>query len=250
MKTRGDPSAGEADTGTAGKPRRRLAPEDREHEIVQSAIRFFAKHGFEASTRDLAKELGVSQPLLYRYFPTKEALVDRVYEDVFVRRWNPEWEEWLADRAQPLDHRLKRYLKDYAHFVLRGEWVRIFMYAGLSRAGVNQRYLSRLRERHFLLIAKEMRFAYGIPDPVDSDAEDEEVELIWAMHSSVFYIGVRKWVYDLTAPRNIDRLIDMRVDAFLQGTPAILLADRTAGKPALARAERKRSRNSDVPPGR
>ncbi|RZL90678.1 MAG: TetR/AcrR family transcriptional regulator [Variovorax sp.] len=247
MKTRGDTSAEASGTTTAGKQRRRLAPEDREHEIVQSAIRFFAKHGFEASTRDLAKELGVSQPLLYRYFPTKEALVDRVYEDVFVRRWNPEWEEWLADRAHPLDQRLKRYLKDYAHFVLRGEWVRIFMYAGLSRAGVNQRYLSRLRERHFLLIAREMRFAYGIPDPANSEAEDEEVELIWAMHSSVFYIGVRKWVYDLAAPRNIDRLIDMRVDAFLQGTPAILLVDRAAAGPAPARPARRKPRGVDTP---
>ena len=74
-------------------PRRRLAPEDREHQIVQAAIAFFARHGFDASTRDLAKELGVTQPLLYRYFPTKEALVDRVYEEVFVRRWNPEWDD-------------------------------------------------------------------------------------------------------------------------------------------------------------
>lgn len=233
-----------------GKPRRRLAPEDREHEIVQSAIRFFAKHGFEASTRDLARELGVSQPLLYRYFPTKEALVDRVYEDVFVRRWNPEWEEWLADRSHPLDQRLKRYLKDYAHFVLRGEWIRIFLYAGLSRAGVNQRYLARLRERHFLLIAREMRFAYGIPEPQSSDAEDEEVELIWAMHSSVFYIGVRKWVYDLSAPRNIERLIDMRVDAFLQGVPAILLADRIVPESAPLRPARKKSRDGVPRSGR
>src|SRR3954463_4609841 len=88
--------------------RRRLAPEDREHQIVQAAIDFFARHGFEASKHDLAKELGVPQPLLYRYSPTKEALVDRVYEEVFVRRWNPEWEECLADRSVPLADRLKR----------------------------------------------------------------------------------------------------------------------------------------------
>jgi AcrR family transcriptional regulator len=210
------------------RQRRRLAPEDREHEIVQSAIKLFARHGFEASTRDLAKHLGVSQALLYRYFPTKEALFDRVYDEVFTRRWNPEWEEWLADRSQALDARLKRYLKDYAHFVLRGEWVRIFMYAGLSRAGVNQRYLARLRERHFLVIAREIRHAYDIPEPADAQAEDEEVELIWAMHSSVFYIGVRKWIYDLNAPKNIERLIDMRVDAFLQGTPAVLKSSRAS----------------------
>lgn len=208
-------------------PRRRLAPEDREHQIVQAAISFFSKYGFDASTRDLAKELNVTQPLLYRYFPTKEALVDRVYEEVFVRRWNPEWEEWLAAREVPLAERLKRYLKDYARFILRSEWVRIFIYAGLSRGGINQRYLTRLRERHFLVIARELRHEFGIPEPRDADEEDEEVELVWAMHSSVFYIGVRKWVYDLPTPKRLERLIDMRVDAFLQGVPQVLRAERT-----------------------
>jgi len=216
----------EPQTPTPAAPRRRLAPEDREHLIVQAAISFFSKHGFEASTRDLARELDITQPLLYRYFPTKEALVDRVYEEVFVRRWNPEWEEWLADRTVPLDERLKRYLKDYARFILRGEWVRIFMYAGLSRGGINQKYLARLRERHFVVIASELRHEYGIPEPTDADALDEEVELIWAMHSSVFYIGVRKWIYDLPAPRHLERLIDMRVDAFLTGVPQVLIASR------------------------
>jgi AcrR family transcriptional regulator len=58
---------------------RRLAREDREELIVQKAIKYFATHGFGASTRDLAKEIGVSQPLLNRYFPNKEALADRVF---------------------------------------------------------------------------------------------------------------------------------------------------------------------------
>jgi AcrR family transcriptional regulator len=220
----------EAARGADPKPdapaRRRLAPEDREHQFVQAAIAFFARHGFDASTRDLARELGVTQPLLYRYFPTKEALVDRVYDEVFVRRWNPEWEEWLADRNLPLAERLKRYLKDYGRFVLRSDWIRIFIYAGLSRGGINQKYLARLRERHFLLIAREMRHEYGIPEPRDSVAEDEEVELVWAMHSSVFYIGVRKWIYELPSPKNLDRLIDMRVDAFISGVPGVLKASR------------------------
>jgi AcrR family transcriptional regulator len=208
-------------------PRRRLAPEDREHQIVQAAIVFFAKHGFEASTRDLARELNVTQPLLYRYFPAKEALVDRVYEEVFVRRWNPEWEEWLADRSASLRERLRRYLKDYARFVLRSEWVRIFIYAGLSRGGINQKYLARLRERHFLVIARELRHEFGIPDPRDAVEEDEEVELVWAMHSSVFYIGVRKWIYEQATPKHLDHLIDQRVDAFFLGVPAVLKAARS-----------------------
>lgn len=207
--------------------RRRLSPEDREHEIVQKAISVFARHGFEASTRDLAKELGITQPLLYRYFPSKEALVDRVYEEVFLRRWNPEWEEWLADRSMNMHERLCRYLKDYARFVLRSEWVRIFIYAGLSRGGINQKYLARLRERHFAVIARELRHEFNIPEPKNPNEEDDEIELVWAMHSSVFYIGVRKWIYDQPTPKNLDRLIEMRVDAFLLGVPQVLKKDRS-----------------------
>jgi AcrR family transcriptional regulator len=207
-------------------PRRRLAPAEREHDIVQRAVAVFAKHGFEVSTRDLAGELGITQPLLYRYFESKEALVDRVYEEVFVRRWNPEWEEWLADRSVPLRDRLCRYLKDYARFVLRSEWVRIFIHAGLSRGGINQKYLSHLRDRHFAVIARELRHEYEVPEPTSPAQEDEEIELVWAMHSGVFYIGVRKWIYGQATPRNLDRVIDMRVDAFLHGVPCVLKSDR------------------------
>ncbi len=208
------------------KPRQRMAPEDRQHQIVQAAINFFARNGFEASTRDLAKEMGITQPLLYRYFPTKEALIERVYQEVFVRRWNPEWEEWLADRSMPLADRLKKYFKDYTQFILRSEWVRIFIYGGLSKRKINMRYLTRLRERHLMVIARELRHEHGIPEPGDGDAEDDEVELVWAMHASIFYIGVRKWIYELPTPKNLDRLIDLRVDSFLLGVPAVLKTQR------------------------
>lgn len=210
------------------QPRRRLSPEDREHDIVQRAVAIFARHGFEVGTRDIAKELGITQPLLYRYFPNKEALVDRVYEEVFVRRWNPEWEEWLADRSLSFRDRLCKYLKDYAKFILRSEWVRIFIYAGLSRGGINQKYLARLRERHFAVIAREMRHEYQVPDPKTLEEEDDEIELVWAMHSSVFYLGVRKWVYGQPIPKNLDRVIEMRVDAFLHGVPHVLKTVRSS----------------------
>ncbi len=219
-------SESDATPASVSAPRRRLAPEEREHDIIQRAVSVLARHGFEVSTRDLAKELGITQPLLYRYFPSKEALIDRVYEEVFVRRWNPEWEEWLSDRSFPLRDRLCRYLKDYAKFVLRNEWIRIFIYAGLSRGGINQKYLARLRERHFAVIARELRHEYDIPDPRNETEEEDEIELVWATHSSVFYIGVRKWIYEQPIPKNLDHVIEMRVDAFLQGVPPVLKADR------------------------
>ena len=52
--------------------RRRLSPTVREQQIVDEAIQFFAEVGFGGRTRELAKRIGITQPLLYRYFPTKE----------------------------------------------------------------------------------------------------------------------------------------------------------------------------------
>ncbi|WP_455722275.1 TetR family transcriptional regulator [Xanthobacter autotrophicus] len=63
-------------------PRRRLSPAERERDIVAGAVAFFAEHGFDGATRDLARRLGITQPLLYRYFPGKDALLDRVYQEV------------------------------------------------------------------------------------------------------------------------------------------------------------------------
>src|SRR6478736_7326055 len=92
---------------------KRLSPEQREAEIVRGAVGFFAEFGFEGQTRELATRLGITQPLLYRYFPTKDALVERVYEEVFLRRWNPFWEELIVDRNKPLNTRLGEFYHDY-----------------------------------------------------------------------------------------------------------------------------------------
>ena len=229
------------------RPSTRLSKEAREHQIVQKAIQLFAERGFSVSTHEIARALGITQPLLYNYFPTKDALVDRVYDEVFVRKWDPVWEEWLADSAVPLALRLKRYLKDYAQFILRSDWIRIFISAGLTRQGINQRYVARLRERHFMMIAREMRREYDIPEPRNEEELEDEIEMIWSMHSSVFYIGMRKWIYALQVPRDLDRVIDMRVDGFLLGAPQVLRRSRQA--PPLAHHINAEGEAAQLDPG-
>jgi AcrR family transcriptional regulator len=206
---------------------RRLAPEDREQLIVEKAIKYFATHGFTASTRDLAREMGVSQPLLYRYFPNKEALADRVFQEVYLSRWNPEWEELLADRSRALDERLRVFYKQYGKVILKSDWIRIFIFAGLTREGINQRYLERLRERIFNLVLAEMRREFKIAAPNPQQYEDE-IEFIWGLHAAIFYVGVRKWIYGLSVPKDLDRLIDQKVDAFLDSAPAVFKRIRKA----------------------
>ena len=53
----------------------RLSAEERRRDIVDAVRDVFADKGFDGTTtRDLAKSAGVSEALLYRYFPSKESL--------------------------------------------------------------------------------------------------------------------------------------------------------------------------------
>jgi len=53
----------------------RLSAEQRKAAIVQAALPLFARKGYaKTTTKDLARAAGVSEPLLYRHFPSKEAL--------------------------------------------------------------------------------------------------------------------------------------------------------------------------------
>lgn len=199
---------------------RRLAPEVRERQIVLKAVDHFATHGFSGSTRELARQLGVTQPLLYRYFPSKEALIDRVYEEVY--QWDTSWEKLIKDRSVPIQQRMVRFYTSYSEVILRREWIRIFIFAGLTREGINSKYLARLRERVFLPVMAEIRSAYDLPAPAGAKQREIDLELIWSLHASIFYLGVRKWIYGLPVTDDIEDHVARQVDAFLNGVPAAL----------------------------
>lgn len=205
------------------KPRppgpRRLDPKAREAAILRAAISFFARQGFDGTTRELAVEAGITQSLLYRYFPSKEALLDRVYEEVFLMPWRREWEAQLEDRSLSLQDRLVRFYRDYSRLLLTHEWVRLFMFAGLKGLDFNARYLAFLRAAAFDRVAREIRHERGLP--VDPPIRDEEVELIWGLHAAIFYLGVREFIYGIPRPADLDADIALRVRAFLDGAPAV-----------------------------
>ncbi|AFH59842.1 TetR/AcrR family transcriptional regulator [Paenibacillus caseinilyticus] len=51
--------------------------------ILESAYRLFARHGFEKTSLSMiAKEVGISKPAVYYYFPSKEALFGALLEAV------------------------------------------------------------------------------------------------------------------------------------------------------------------------
>ena len=52
-------------------------PDERKQEILDAAVHVFAKKGYEkTSITDIAKEIGISQGLCYRYYASKEEIYD------------------------------------------------------------------------------------------------------------------------------------------------------------------------------
>ncbi|HLJ29532.1 MAG TPA: TetR/AcrR family transcriptional regulator [Candidatus Angelobacter sp.] len=76
----------------------RLSAQDRRRQILQVATGLFARQGFQGTTtREIATQAGVNEALLFRHFPTKEALYWTIIEGLCSAR----------GRAQRVDGILK-----------------------------------------------------------------------------------------------------------------------------------------------
>lgn len=192
--------------------RKRLTSEERREEFLQKAIEFFAEEGFASSTRELAKRLDVTQPLLYRYFASKDELIAEVYETVYVRRWRAEWDEMLADRSVPVKERLVRFYHAYTDVVFQRDWMRIFLFAGLKGGAINRRYIDRVSKRILQPILREYRHENGL---FTGEVSDQEIELAWSTHGGIYYYGVRTEIYGQTPPMGLDFVIENAVKSLI-----------------------------------
>lgn len=208
------------DRKPAEAPRRRLAPEERERQIVEGAIAYFSEAGFSGQTRELSRRLGITQPLLYRYFPSKQALIERVYQTVFQGRWNPGWIPALQDRSVPLRDRLVTFYQHYAQATYRPEWIRIYMHAGLSDPTLNQRYIRLVRRELMPVLCTELRHECGVDD-LGSSPGEPEVEYVWSLHGGIFYQAVRRHVYRNRITVDFPTHVGYVVEGFLAGAKVI-----------------------------
>ncbi|WP_332122627.1 TetR/AcrR family transcriptional regulator [Azorhizobium caulinodans] len=210
--------------------RSRLDPKVRRQMILDAAVAFFAEKGFEAQTRDLASRLGISQGLIFRYFSTKQALVNAVYEEVFVQRWSKDWEARLKDRDIPLEKRLQDFYGAYLEAVDASHWIRISLYAGLAGSEAFARYLENHGNRLLKIIQKEIHAHRGLPDRTGPDALDQE--LSWMLHSTILYALVRKHVNAQPVAEDRGALVALVVRTVLAGAAAGTAAALEAGKAA------------------
>jgi AcrR family transcriptional regulator len=194
------------------RTRQRLSPDARRDMIVDAAVRYFAEVGFEGSTRDLARRIGVTQPLLYKYFANKAELAEAVFERVYLDRLDPEWPRLLTDRKRPLTERLTAFYRGYTDAIFSYEWMRIFMFAGLAAERLNRRYLQRVRDMLLNPILTELR-----AELCAVDGEGPDIEDVFNLHGGIVYLGIRRFIYQMPVPDDVGPIIEQTIARFLSG---------------------------------
>jgi TetR/AcrR family fatty acid metabolism transcriptional regulator len=100
---------------------------DRRSELLEAAVRVFARKGFHSSrVGDIANEAGVAHGLLYHYFRSK----DEVLETIFRETWSGLIADTLRIEASgvPLREQLRRFARIYlGSWLVTPELVRVLV---------------------------------------------------------------------------------------------------------------------------
>ena len=221
--------------------RKRLRGADRVAVILDAAAEIFAEEGFSGSTRDIARRLGVTQALLDRYVPSKDALIGATLERAFADPWHLGWDQLLADETVPLVERLTRFYLAYAEGMSRLR-LRLWVQSALAGQDFARRYGFRLSLKILMPIARGLRRAAGI-DPDSRPMTLGERELAMILHGGIAFLMIRKYVYGMDLPEPLDDLVRLQVDTWTQGAiPRVraLLAGESSTRlvaPLIARGE-------------
>jgi AcrR family transcriptional regulator len=212
-----------------GKPRkgaaRRLPREERRAQILGQAYKFFSEYGLTAQTRALAESCGVSQRLLYSFFPSKAALLEEVYRSEIAGSFKAVWFAELKDRSVPVEQRLARFYREYYDTVTTRRWLRLFLYASLSEVAMAPAYIAAVVTHMLEVIVEEAALERGLAVPAQA-AKVQEVG--WILHGAVSHLAIRRHVYANNNPMPVHDVLAMHVRSFLTGLDAVLAPARKA----------------------
>jgi TetR/AcrR family transcriptional regulator len=128
---------------------KRFTADERRLQLVQIAARLFAEKGFTGTTtREIAKAAGVTEAIIFRYFPRKDDLYAAILEWKSSQERTIEWCDELGAAAQFLDDRLviRIVVRRLIEFVQRDPaFLRLMLHSALEGHGLADEY----RKRHF-----------------------------------------------------------------------------------------------------
>ena len=175
---------------TATGPRKRLSADARREVIELAASEVFAERGYhEASIDEIARRSGVSPPVVYDHFDSKQDLYKRLLErhqEDLMRLWSDQLEG-----DEPPEERIPRALDAWFEYIeAHPAWLMVFRNAPAELVDFHRDVLARSMGTLVPLLAHEPG-AENIPGSGDEDALVMATELF---RSAV--AGVALWWYE------------------------------------------------------
>lgn len=197
-------------------PAPKLSGSERRAGIVSAAIRLFSERGFRGvTTRELAAEVGVSEPVLYQHFATKRdlyaAIIDTKSQD--VDRVTADLDQYLDTND---DQAFFRHLADLilAFHEHDPAYLRLLLFSALERHELAELFHSRQTCAFFAAVTRyiERRVAQGAFRQLDP------IFVARAFAGMVDHFGHDRVLFPKT-PQLLDRdsTIDSLVSIFLKG---------------------------------
>ena len=219
-------------------PRKRLTHDERKALILDRAADYLSENGFPVRTRRLAAAAGISQRLIYHFFPNKSALIDEIYDSAIQGPFKAIWFVELADRSKPVADRLRAFYRDYFDTLLTRRWTRLLIYSSFSAQNMAPRYISGIILRLLETIVEEVAAERGVKLPAEKPVVHE---IGWILHGAVSHLAIRRHLFhaNLTVP--VDLVLDAQIDSFLAGFEPMLEVLGKRGGEARARGTASRA---------
>ena len=116
--------------------RPRMSGSDRRNQLLEAALEVFSRKGFEGTTtKEVAAAAGVTEAIIFRHFPTKQALYTAVL-DHHVQ--SSELQQWLAEIRGWMDQdNDEQVLRSIASVILKSyradaRYERVLLFAALE----------------------------------------------------------------------------------------------------------------------
>lgn len=138
--------------------KRRMSAGGRREQILKGAMRIFAQKGFRGTTtREIARRLGISEALMFKYFPSKEAL----YRAIIQKRMDGSEEMFFPKEAiQAKDDR--QVFRSIASYLIQKNtedptFMRLVLYSALERHDLSKIFFENHAVERTKLLSEYIR---------------------------------------------------------------------------------------------
>jgi AcrR family transcriptional regulator len=199
--------------------RKRLSHDERKALILDSAADYLSENGFPVRTRRLAAAAGISQRLIYYFFPNKQALLDDIYDQSIKGPFKREWIADIKDRSRPIDVRLREFYKDYFETLLTRRWTRLFIYSSFSKQNMAPRYIQGIILELLETVVDEVAAHHGLRIAFKKPVVHE---IGWVLHGAVSHLAIRRHLFLANRAVPEEPVVNAQITSFIAGFPALI----------------------------